>query len=63
MVFMGGSSGVAPLTVYISQLAGSRGSAWYLLSAGAFISMVIPVAVYLIMQRYFVRGLTAGAVK
>ena len=63
MVFLGGSSGVAPLTVYISQLSGSRGSAWYLLSAGAFISMVIPVAVFLIMQRYFVRGLTAGAVK
>ena len=63
MVFLGGSSGVAPLTVYISQLSGSRGSAWYLLSAGAFISMVIPVAVFLIMQRYVVRGLTAGAVK
>ncbi|WP_341729258.1 carbohydrate ABC transporter permease [Brooklawnia sp.] len=63
MVFLGGSSGVAPLTVYISQLSGSRGSAWYLLSAGAFISMVIPVTVFLLMQRYFVRGLTAGAVK
>ncbi|GAA2182324.1 carbohydrate ABC transporter permease [Brooklawnia cerclae] len=63
MVFLGGSARVAPLTVYISQLSGSRGSAWYLLSAGAFISMVIPVVVFLVMQRYFVRGLTAGAVK
>lgn len=63
MVFLGGSADVAPLTVYISQLSGSRGSAWYLLSAGAFISMVVPVAVFLLMQRYFVRGLTAGAVK
>ncbi|WIY82415.1 carbohydrate ABC transporter permease [Propionimicrobium sp. PCR01-08-3] len=63
MVFLGGSSNVAPLTVYISQLSGSRGSAWYLLSSGAFISMIVPVVVFLIMQRYFVRGLTAGAVK
>lgn len=63
MVFLGGNAEVAPLTVYISQLSGSRGSAWYLLSAGAFISMVIPVAVFLLLQRYFVRGLTAGAVK
>ncbi|MGI5950428.1 MAG: carbohydrate ABC transporter permease [Brooklawnia sp.] len=63
MVFLGGSAGVAPLTVYISQLSGSRGSAWYLLSAGAFISMVVPVAVFLLLQRYFVRGLTAGAIK
>lgn len=63
MVFLGGSPAAAPLTVYISQLTGSRGSAWYLLSAGAFISMVIPVVVFLLLQRYFVRGLTAGAVK
>lgn len=63
MVFLGGSANAAPLTVYISQLSGSRGSAWYLLSAGAFISMVVPVVVFLAMQRYFVRGLTAGAVK
>lgn len=63
LVFLGGSPAAAPLTVYISQLTGSRGSAWYLLSAGAFISMVIPVAVFLLLQRYFVRGLTAGAVK
>lgn len=63
MVFLGGSAKVAPLTVYISQLTGSRGSAWYLLSAGAFISMVVPVVVFLLLQRYFVRGLTAGAVK
>lgn len=63
MVFLGGSAKVAPLTVYISQLTGSRGSAWYLLSAGAFVSMVVPVVVFLLLQRYFVRGLTAGAVK
>ena len=45
------------------QLAGSRGSAWYLLSAGAFISMIVPVVVFLALQRFFVRGLLAGGLK
>ena len=47
----------------IAELSGSRGSAWYLLSAGAFISMIVPVAVFLALQRYFVRGLLAGGLK
>ncbi|PFG20985.1 carbohydrate ABC transporter permease [Serinibacter salmoneus] len=52
-----------PLTVAIAELAGTRGGAWYLLSAGAFISMIVPVIVFLSLQRYFVRGLLAGSVK
>jgi alpha-glucoside transport system permease protein len=36
---------------------------WHLLTAGAFISMIIPLAVFLGLQRYFVRGLLAGSVK
>ncbi|WP_199424514.1 carbohydrate ABC transporter permease [Actinotalea solisilvae] len=52
-----------PLTVRIAEMVGSRGSDWFLLSAGAFISMVIPVVVFLGLQRYFVRGLLAGSVK
>ncbi|NHI18566.1 carbohydrate ABC transporter permease [Phycicoccus endophyticus] len=63
LVFLGGTPDVAPITVFIAALAGSRGSAWYLLSAGAFISMVVPVAVFLGLQRYFVRGLLAGGLK
>ena len=59
----GGSPEVAPLTVQLANLAGNRGSQWHLLSAGAFISMVVPLAVFLSMQRYFVRGLLAGSVK
>ena len=47
----------------VAELSGSRGSAWYLLSAGAFISMIVPVAVFLALQRYFVRGLLAGGLK
>lgn len=59
----GGTPAVAPLTARIAELAGSRGSEWHLLSAGAFVSMVIPVIVFLALQRYFVRGLLAGSVK
>ena len=59
----GGTQDVAPLTARIGELAGSRGSEWHLLSAGAFVAMAVPVAVFLLLQRYFVRGLLAGSVK
>ena len=63
LTFAGGLPNVAPLTVRIAELAGTRGAQWYLLSAGAFISMIVPVIVFLSLQRYFVRGLLAGSVK
>lgn len=63
LTFAGGTPDTAPLTVRIAELAGSRGTEWHLLSAGAFVSMVIPVIVFLALQRYFVRGLLAGSVK
>jgi alpha-glucoside transport system permease protein len=58
-----GSPEISPLTVQLSNLSGTRGTAWYLLSAGAFISILVPVTVFLLLQRYFVRGLLAGSVK
>lgn len=63
LTFVGGTPEVAPLTVRVAELVGSRGSAWYLLSAGAFVSMVVPLVVFLALQRYFVRGLLAGGLK
>lgn len=63
LTFAGGDQAVAPLTVRVAELAGTRGQAWYLLSAGAFVSMIVPVIVFLALQRYFVRGLLAGSVK
>ncbi|TFV66805.1 UNVERIFIED_ORG: carbohydrate ABC transporter permease [Bacillus sp. AZ43] len=63
LTFAGGSADVAPLTVRVAELAGSRGSDWYLLAAGAFVSMLVPLIVFLSLQRYFVRGLLAGSVK
>jgi alpha-glucoside transport system permease protein len=52
-----------PITAAIADLAGTRGSDWQLLSAGAFIAIVVPLIVFLSLQRYFVRGLLAGGVK
>jgi len=52
-----------PLTVAIQNLLGSYGSEWNLLASGAFISMSVPLLVFFLLQRYFVQGLTAGAVK
>ena len=56
-------SEVRPLTVDIANLAGTRGSALHLLSAGAFVSIIVPVTVFLCLQRFFVRGLLAGGLK
>ncbi|BEL07550.1 carbohydrate ABC transporter permease [Actinoplanes sichuanensis] len=58
-----GAPAISPLTVQLSNLSGTRGTAWYLLSAGAFVSIIVPVTVFLLLQRYFVRGLLAGSVK
>ncbi len=63
LVFAGGNLQVSPLTVRLGALAGERGQDWYLLSAGAFVSLIVPLVVFLALQRYFVRGLLAGSVK
>ena len=51
------------LTVKVAGLVGAQQQGWQLLTAGAFLSMIVPLLVFLSLQRYFVRGLTAGAVK
>jgi alpha-glucoside transport system permease protein len=63
LVFGGGSLEVSPLTVRLAELSGSRGADWHLLSAGAFVSLIVPLIVFLAGQRFFVRGLLAGSVK
>ena len=54
---------VSPMTVKLVSLVGERGQDWQLLASGAFVSLVIPLIVFLSLQRYFVRGLLAGSVK
>ena len=51
------------VTVNLAGLIGSQGQNWQLLTAGAFITMTVPLLVFVSLQRYFIRGLTAGSVK
>lgn len=63
LVYLGGTPDVAPLTVRISALVGSYGQDWELLTAAAFVSMILPLTLFLGLQRYFVKGILAGSVK
>ncbi|MBF6614280.1 MAG: carbohydrate ABC transporter permease [Chloroflexi bacterium] len=63
LIFLGSQPGKQVLTMRLADIVGSRGQDWQLLTAGAFISMIIPLAVFFALQRYFVRGLLAGSVK
>jgi alpha-glucoside transport system permease protein len=63
LIFAGGGDETAPLTVRLAELAGTRGDEWQRLTSGAFVSIVIPLIVFLSLQRYFVRGLLTGSVK
>ena len=63
MVFLGNSEDQLVLTGRLRELLGSRGGNWEILTASAFISIVVPVAVFFALQRFLVRGLLAGSVK
>ncbi len=63
LIFLGGSQDVAPLTVTVANLVNSLGQGYQLLTAAAFLSMILPLIVFFALQRYFVRGLLAGSVK
>ncbi|GAB4271903.1 MAG: hypothetical protein Kow0080_17730 [Candidatus Promineifilaceae bacterium] len=63
LVFLGGNPEFELVTQRMAAIVGSRGSEWHLLTAGAFVSMVLPLLVFFSLQRYFVRGLLAGSVK
>ena len=64
LIYLGASNPEnLPLTVVIANLVNSLGSGWHLLGAAAFISMALPLLVFFALQRYFVRGITGGAVK
>lgn len=63
LIFLGGRSDVEVVTLNLANLIGTQGQAWHLLTAGAFVTMVVPMIVFFTLQRFFVRGLTAGSVK
>ena len=62
-VVLGGTQQNRVLTIALANLVGGRGENWHLLTAAAFLSMALPLFVFFALQKYFVRGLTAGAVK
>jgi alpha-glucoside transport system permease protein len=61
LVFLGGRNPV--LTYQITNMVTSLGAGWHVLTAAAFISMLLPMIIFFSLQRYFVRGLLAGSVK
>jgi alpha-glucoside transport system permease protein len=63
LIYIGPNIQNQPLTVVVAGLVNSLGGQWQLLTAAAFISMALPVAVFLALQRYFVRGILGGSVK
>lgn len=63
LVFLGPGQEVRVLPTALYNLIGSRGGSWHLLTAGAFLTMLLPLIVFLALQRAFVRGILAGSVK
>ncbi len=63
LVFLGIEPSQRVLTVELADLAGRGEGALNLLPAAAFVTMILPLVVFFALQRFFVRGLTAGSVK
>jgi alpha-glucoside transport system permease protein len=64
LVMSGSNAAISPITVKISGLVGSTaGQGGEIVPAAAFLSIIIPLAVFIALQRFFVRGLLAGSVK
>jgi alpha-glucoside transport system permease protein len=61
LVFLGDKNRV--ITQALAAIVGEKGQDWHLLTSGAFLSMLLPLAVFFALQRYFVRGMMAGSVK
>ena len=63
LIFLGGNPDTKVITQRLADIVGSRGNDWHLLTAGAFLTMLLPLLVFFGLQRFFVRGLLAGSVK
>jgi alpha-glucoside transport system permease protein len=63
LVFLGVDPTYKVVTQRLADLTGTFGNAWQLLTAGAFVTMILPLLVFFGLQRFFVRGMLAGSVK
>ena len=63
LIFLGSAQEDQVIQQALARLVGDRGQEWHLLTAGGFVAMFVPLVVFFSLQRFFVRGMTAGAVK
>jgi alpha-glucoside transport system permease protein len=63
LIFLGSDPNLQVVTMRLANIVGDRGQDWHLLTAGAFLTMILPLVVFFSLQRYFVRGMMAGSVK
>ena len=63
LIFLGSDPNSKVVTQRLADLTGTFGNAWEILTAGAFVTMILPLVVFIGLQRFFVRGLLAGSVK
>jgi alpha-glucoside transport system permease protein len=63
LVYLSNAPDRAPMTLTIANLVGRFASQQHLLTAAAFISMLLPLVIFFSLQRYFVQGILAGSVK
>lgn len=63
LIFLGSDPNYQVVTMRLANIVGDRGQDWHLLTAGAFLTMILPLTVFFSLQRYFVRGMLAGSVK
>jgi|TARA_B110000091_G_scaffold29937_1_gene30568 alpha-glucoside transport system permease protein len=63
IVFLGSSSDQVVMTTKLRQLMGTYGGDYQILTASAFVTIIVPLLVFLGLQKYFVKGLVAGSVK
>jgi len=63
ITYAGGTPNVAPITAYLANIKGTYGAQLDLITAGAFIAIIVPLIVFFSLQRFFVRGLLAGSVQ
>ncbi|HLE05440.1 MAG TPA: carbohydrate ABC transporter permease [Anaerolineales bacterium] len=63
LIILGSDPKTRVVTMKLAAIVGDRGQDWHLLTSGAFMSMIVPLLVFFLLQRYFVRGLLAGSVK
>lgn len=63
LIFLGSDPEFQVVTMRLAEIVGDRGQDWHLLTAGAFVTMLLPLIVFFALQRFFVRGMMSGSVK